>query len=93
MKRALPLALILAGCSGPAGTQLQSDFVSLHPGCRLLSSGAGEGDDENVYVVFKYKCGTSPQTVQSEALYQRHKGKWVLNRQVSRSLAGKPAGT
>ena len=85
MRRSLLLPLLvwpLASCGGPSESQIETDFRTLKPGCDLLSSAPGEGDSDNVYMVFSYSCGAAPQA-QFEALYQRNKGQWILNREVS----------
>ena len=80
----LVIALLLTSCGGgPSQMQLQADFSILHPDCGLLSSGPGEGDGDNVYIWFTYKCGGA-KVQHSEVLYSLKSGRWVLNLEASR---------
>lgn len=83
-KKFLPvLALALIGCSNPTDQQLRADFLTLHPGCELDSSVPADGDLDHVYIEFTYTCRPAKAVLKAEALYQRHDGRWRLNREVS----------
>lgn len=72
------LALLLIGCApGPSNSQLQTDFAARYPGCELLSSVPGEGDDANVYYMLTFRCGASHFTQSTEFLYQFQDDRWV----------------
>ena len=83
--RLLLILPLLASCSGtgPGQDQLQADFLTLHPGCQLLSSSAGEGDSDNVYIWSTYTCDPSGQVHRTETLYQQVGDEWVLDREGS----------
>ena len=87
----LAALLAVTGCSGPSERQLQDDFAAMHPGCALLSAVPGEGDNQNVYIQFDYKCAENPG--RSEALYQLKDGEWVLNRAESQPRMGDSVGS
>ena len=74
----LGLLSMLTGCCGPDENQLRADFMELHPGCTIDSMGASEGDSDNVYVLFSYRCGDSKKMKSSEFLYQRKRGEWIF---------------
>ena len=48
------------------------------PGCKTLGYGAGEGDDDTVYLIVQMRCAAAPQERRLELGYRFTGHQWLL---------------
>lgn len=76
---ATALTVALAGCTPqPGSEQVHADAEQQMPGCRTLGYGAGEGDDDTVYLIVQMRCVTTPQERRLELGYRLTGNQWLL---------------
>lgn len=73
------LTVALAGCTRqPGPEQVRADAERQMPGCKTLGYGAGEGDDDTVYLIVQMRCATAPQERRLELGYRFTGDRWRL---------------
>lgn len=76
---ALVLLPLLSACGrSPDIERLQHDLTQRFPDCRVVDHGAGEGDDEHVYMQVDAVCATpSERRRRFELGYRLKDGEWA----------------
>jgi len=78
----LALTLACAACSPIDDQAIRKDFERSHPGCHVSALEVGEGDSDNAYIRFRFRCGTESADRDETWLYQRKGGEWKATAKV-----------
>jgi hypothetical protein len=79
---ALLIALSAASCSPVDAKAIRAEFERTHPGCHVSALQVGEGDSDNVYVQFRFRCGAESKNQEETWLYQRSGSEWKATARV-----------
>ena len=80
--------LLAAACSGPHDETVRAEFLRAHPGARVESVGAGEGDADHAYVHVRYRAAGDSALREAVWLYVRQAdGSWRNTRRDSARAA------